>query len=368
VITQADLQQILAYVQSQMPGTQVGQGFPDTVASVFQAGDTLINQAGLFIYNGFPAHGNLLLSIASASGTDGFLNPFSGPGLKIYGAIPPSGVTRQSIFLTLVGTLAQLVLGTGSSNEVTAANVSSGLINAGLTTEVMQLILSGPKGGPVGGRDWAQMFMQSNNFSATSPATGFLMYVDDAQTAHTIAEWGGNGFAIANQAAPTATPTESRLYANNQLKYIGSDGGDYNTGRKTTITVGQTVNVAADVVISGLQFTVGTTCEYHIRALVPISANQTGGVANVSLHGPAVGSGGGGFRFTNSTSVANNWNGGGLPSGGVAMTNGQSTWIELEGWFLFSAAGIVSIQAHTSIVGDSFVVQSGSLLEIMPVT
>jgi hypothetical protein len=54
----------------------VGQGFPDTVATVFQAGDTIINSKGVFVYAGVPGAGNLIASIAGAAGTDQFGNPY----------------------------------------------------------------------------------------------------------------------------------------------------------------------------------------------------------------------------------------------------------------------------------------------------
>jgi hypothetical protein len=39
--------------------------------------------SGLFIYNGPPAHGNLLLAITAGSGTDPFGNRYSGPGIDL---------------------------------------------------------------------------------------------------------------------------------------------------------------------------------------------------------------------------------------------------------------------------------------------
>ena len=61
----------------------MGEGFPLTVATVFQAGDTIINANGTFVYNGTPASGNLIASIAQTSGTDGFGNPYVG-GITAY--------------------------------------------------------------------------------------------------------------------------------------------------------------------------------------------------------------------------------------------------------------------------------------------
>jgi hypothetical protein len=65
-----------------------GNPIPSTVGiggtGTFQAGDTIITPSGMFVYNGTPALGNLSVSIASASGTDGFGNVYYGPGAATY--------------------------------------------------------------------------------------------------------------------------------------------------------------------------------------------------------------------------------------------------------------------------------------------
>lgn len=38
---------------------------------------------GLFVYDGIPGPGTLVLAISSASGTDSFGNPYSGPGISL---------------------------------------------------------------------------------------------------------------------------------------------------------------------------------------------------------------------------------------------------------------------------------------------
>jgi hypothetical protein len=38
---------------------------------------------GVFIYDGIPAYGNLILAISSAAGTDAYGNQYSGPGIAI---------------------------------------------------------------------------------------------------------------------------------------------------------------------------------------------------------------------------------------------------------------------------------------------
>jgi hypothetical protein len=65
-----------------------GNPIPSTAGiggtGTFQAGDTIITHSGMFVYNGTPALGNLIVSIASAGGTDGFGNVYYGPGAATY--------------------------------------------------------------------------------------------------------------------------------------------------------------------------------------------------------------------------------------------------------------------------------------------
>lgn len=62
----------------------VGTGFPLSVVTIFQAGNTtIINSAGTFIYDGPPALGTLIIAMASAAGTDPYGNHYSGPGIAV---------------------------------------------------------------------------------------------------------------------------------------------------------------------------------------------------------------------------------------------------------------------------------------------
>jgi len=97
-LSPAQIQQLAAMVASSIGPQSVGEGFPNPVAQLFQAGNTvLINTAGFFVYAGTPAAGNLLLAIAPAAGTDQFGNAYgailwvqatvtvTGNGIFIYG-------------------------------------------------------------------------------------------------------------------------------------------------------------------------------------------------------------------------------------------------------------------------------------------
>jgi hypothetical protein len=180
----------------------------------------------------------------------------------------------------------------------------------------------------------------------------------------------GPGLGLADAPVPASLAGWAALYAAaGHLKYVsGGDANAYGTGRLTLLTSGQTISSTTDTVITGLQAPVAAGT-YRIRALIAVTANQTAGTATIDLHGPAVSAGGSGFRFTNSTGpgAGNNWTDTGLAGGGFAMTSGQLTWVEFEGTVTFSAAGTISVQAHTSAGADTFATHAGSWLELLPV-
>lgn len=59
--------------------------FNVTATGVVTANSVIVDGAGqgVFIYDGPAAHNNLIVSVASSSGTDKFLNPYSGPGISV---------------------------------------------------------------------------------------------------------------------------------------------------------------------------------------------------------------------------------------------------------------------------------------------
>lgn len=70
------------YGNTYPPGLFVAAGVIE--GGVFEGNDFIINQAGSFFYSGTPANGNLIASIASTGGTDGFGNSYE-PGINVYG-------------------------------------------------------------------------------------------------------------------------------------------------------------------------------------------------------------------------------------------------------------------------------------------
>lgn len=103
-------------------------------SSTFTGSDFILNSNGLFVYNGTPANGNMIASIAATAGTDGFGNAYQAT-ITSYSS-PTDYVQITSDFITLFKSglfQGQQLLATGNaitqlssglqSNVDTAANV-----------------------------------------------------------------------------------------------------------------------------------------------------------------------------------------------------------------------------------------------------
>jgi hypothetical protein len=102
--------------------------------------EVIINDSGAFFYSSTPAHGNLIASITSASGTDGFGNAY-GAGFNLYGS---SGAFANLI--NGAGGNPNLLMLPPSVTSVTASPmVFAFSSNAGLANEVVWLVMSSGK-------------------------------------------------------------------------------------------------------------------------------------------------------------------------------------------------------------------------------
>jgi hypothetical protein len=143
--------------------------------------------SGVFVYSGSPALGDLIASLVGATTADPFGNPVDENGLTVYGS------NGQSAFLGVAGTLGQLIFRSGASFEGAAANVSASPVGSG-GSEIMELVLSGPKGNAGAGTDWAQIIMASSPESGfEAAAAGQLIYVNAAGDSAVSLQWGSNG-------------------------------------------------------------------------------------------------------------------------------------------------------------------------------
>lgn len=272
---------------------------------------TITNSAGVVIFRIAP---------------DGTVTWYSAAGAQLM-QMSPSGVLS-------ITDPAHITFPSGASFEQAAGNLTSQIAGSS-PNQFMQMLLNGPQSNVAGNTDWVQLQLDSAGGINVADANMEFVYVDTSGTPHLYAYMDSNGFHIAGQSFNT--PAD------------------------------QTISATSDTLITGLEAPVAAGITYRFKVLVPVVANQTGGSAFIAMHGPAVSVCGAGFRYSGQVGTAVNW-GTSLPAGGVAMNNGQATWLELAGVVAFSATGTVSVQAHTSSAADTFTTKLGSILELVPVT
>lgn len=176
----------------QMRSFQAPSIAPGASAGVIRARIVIVGgtSGGVFVYSGTPALGNLIGSLAGTGTTvDPFGNPVLGGGLAIYGA------ASQAVTLTEPGSLSQLQFLTGSGFEATPANLSAAPSGSG-PSEIMLMVLSGPKGSTPGATDWVQVAMESAPQGGGAGAGGFLLYITTGGIAQTRLSWNANGVQI----------------------------------------------------------------------------------------------------------------------------------------------------------------------------
>jgi hypothetical protein len=134
----------------------------DVTATAFKGTDFDINSAGAFFYSGTPADGDLITSIASAGGTDGFGNAYLA-GIVVYDSAgdqvgfqvdPSSG---EAIMIAVPGGLAHMVK---------TPRISGASTNAGAANEAQWLIMT--SGTNTSGADAALQLISEDANSAVA--------------------------------------------------------------------------------------------------------------------------------------------------------------------------------------------------------
>ena len=139
------------------------------IRGTFDGTDFIINASGAFFYDGTPASGNLIISLAPAAGTDGFGNAYT-KGIQL-GEPSASALIRMIPGLSGHASQIQFYDPTGTlSNEPNIA--------AGLGGSSSDMVLSGPALVTAGSKDWVQLALESNDGSGTGSANMEFIYVD----------------------------------------------------------------------------------------------------------------------------------------------------------------------------------------------
>lgn len=347
------------------PWGVVGPGFPDSVVNVFQAGNTLINASGLFVYSGAPGPANPpVLSVTSPGVTqDPFGQAVLPGGLAIYG---PSG---QDIFLGISPATGHSVLEylSGAAIEGSAAFLVSAVSGAG-AGQFIEVVLEGPALNVVGVRDSMVLQMASSNQGGTTLAEAIFTYLSDAQVSSAILNVNNLGLGLFNTAAPAAVIGRAGLFASaGNLDFIsGSDGNKYATGRLTLPAAGQLISATGLTALTGLSATLqpGT---YEIHAEIKYTGNQAGGAPVAQLIGTA---GVGAFSFTyiiNGASPVYTSQAFSASVNGPALTSGGKGNLIIDGVVVIAVGVVINVSMATTVAADTFSVLSSSYLRVCPV-
>jgi hypothetical protein len=355
------------------PQAPTNIGFPPSQveATTVIISTAVTGSTGIFVYNGTPGAGNIPVLAIVAPGVT--TDPF---GNTVAAILSINGTAGQSILFKLVAGLAQEIFSTGAAIEGTAANIASAIISSGLT-EYLEWLVSGPKLNVAGFMDWTQIQLVSSTAGGTANAQGALIYIDNAQVPHTVMVWGGVGgatffqpCAFENQGLPASQALAAVAYGGSgQLKYVGSDGTAYNTGRITLVSPGQTISVIAQTTITGLTCQVGIG-SYRFSAYIVFNGNVAARITN-AVSAPATSqavvsymyfNAGGAVAVSQVTTVT-------LGAGalGPSMTAANQVLL-VEGTAVFTAAGQFALTAATSIAADNLVIVAGSYLDVYPIT
>lgn len=192
----------------------------------------------------------------------------------------------------------------------------------------------------------------------------------DLRTSMTVM---GEAITMSDVTDPPTNPSSGAiLYSSSgDIKYAGSDGSDYNVGRATYYsTSAQTISSTGGILVSPMSHGVGIGA-YRVHVVCSYLENQSAGVPSFALTGPTTSTC---EILTTVTQVA-----GGQPVLGnrtivisTFFTSNTMTGItrilNLEALIVFTAAGTLQFQALTSAGADTFNIQAGSFMDVMPVS
>ena len=202
------------YGNSILQGIQVTKGVIS--GTIFEGTDFIINTSGAFFYSSAPASGNLIASIASASGTDGFGNSYNA-GITSYVASGTLAGLAANIFEGLLSfSLPAIQQGpeygtnfvTGASYEAAEAGMFSGLNSSTDKGVLINLIPNGSVGGGSPGSVTYPVVLITP--FTTSGATGSVASVvafNDTTLAPTVGISGAGLLYVANGHLYYANPS-----------------------------------------------------------------------------------------------------------------------------------------------------------------
>jgi hypothetical protein len=304
-----------------------------------QAGGTIIDQSGVFVYSSTPALGNLIASIASVAGVDNFGNVYQA-GMTEY--LTLSGTTYAVGLNTLSGTgLPGLSLQDIANLPTSPAGFFGESSGSGLTPQAFAAITSGQANGP----DVASFISVLSQVQSAVPGGQIVVQAGDVQF-----DVNGNlqDFVVNNSGYPAYT-----IHSPNPP-------GAFNYGHfENSAAANQLINSLIATSLTGSGFAVDST-SYHIIWEIFYTGNQAAGQPSFAINltgGATVGFAIGEFKFWASGGLTTRLN----PTTGT-FTNNQlgptlvvaETHATIEAWVTFTNAGVININAAESLAGDTF--------------
>jgi len=355
-------------------GNVYPQGFNVTMGAIsgttFTGNDFVINTSGAFFYSSTPALGNLICSVTSVAGTDGFGNAYHS-GVAVYGS---SSAYIQ--LATFSGQPQLKMLPGGVMHSTEAGFVYINAINAGLANEQQQIIMtSGQSGHDSGG-----LVINSESADGTVGANAWI-----GLGATTPMTWNENNVLVAanqplglqNSTTPTALPGYTQPFSDNNGALAYTDAEDteaYKTGRRTLYLTSNTGSLATSGVttIAALSSLVGLDSAlraYRIHGQLLVQAVATGAEVQIQINLPSGSDGQFAYFATRSTFSTF----GASVSGGInanvglaiSLTMGNVYIVVLDGIFTITGNGTMNFQVG-SLTVDALQLNKFSFIEIMP--
>lgn len=341
--------------------TTTGNGFHITATS----GATLSNcyaqdngRAGFYFDGTF--NGNYFGLIADSNNNNGSSTTFS--GMDFAGFSGP---------LTVSGSCFDR--GANTQHQGSAINLSSTGAPADCAIEVMATV------------DGTNMTAVFSAGTTNSNILANAIKVVDGTSSHGTTMYGNFGFntngmaggsgviAVANAATtPTSTPSGGIVkYAKSGFgKYRAADGQDYQDGLAVLVTTG-TQNITATSfgtapLITGLSSPVGANA-YLLIGTIMFTGGQAAGTAVFGFTGPATSGAGLASMFTGPSGAAapSNITLSSQPASPTLTSGGVFVW-EFTGRVVFSGTGTLQVVAWEGTSGDTFTIQPGSSVLLIP--
>jgi hypothetical protein len=307
------------------------------------AGNTIIEAAGVFVYSGTPALGNLIASIASTAGVDDFGNVVQA-GMTEYLTI--SGTTYGAGLNTLSGTglpglsiqdIAHLPTSPAGFFGESSSNVSTPQAFAAITS------------GQANATDVASFISILSQVQSLVTGGQLVLQAGDVQfdINGNLADW-------------TVGTTDGMAAVKNNLF---GDGNTYKVGQFTQRSASnQPITSTTPVVITSQAWNVAVGPVYHLNIMAVVSPDQGAGGATFGWDGSAVTGNANGHGTWKQNAAADNvqiWDGN---LAALAASHAFAAGIEqvfvAEIWCSFSTGGTLNLRAQESIAADPFHIKS----------